>query len=34
MANPGPVLKFTADLLDAFVGEQGEWLAEESAPRD
>ncbi len=30
-ATPAPVLKFTADVLEAFVADQGEWLAEESA---
>jgi hypothetical protein len=27
-AAPGPVLRFTADLLESFVAEQGKWLAE------
>lgn len=30
-ANPGDVLKFTADLLEAFLLDQRDWLAEESA---
>lgn len=30
-AHPGPVLKLTADLLEAFVADQGAWLADESA---